>query len=102
MTFAKAVLGGDRPGNPEVAVDVLTNLCNQMVALHLYVLWYDTRILLEGRRDPKVVLPRTTAWDTTSRKIPETLNLHNACRSSTHKCYLRQGERTANRSRYRI
>lgn len=33
MKFAKAVLDGDRPSIPEVAIDVLKNLCNQMVAL---------------------------------------------------------------------
>lgn len=59
VKFAKAVLNGDRPSIPEVAIDVLTNLCNQMVALHLRILWYDKRILLEGRRDPKVMLLRT-------------------------------------------
>ncbi|MEO1538264.1 MAG: IS110 family transposase [Pseudomonadota bacterium] len=59
VKFAKAVLDGDRPSIPEVAIDVLTNLCNQMVALHLRILWYDKRILLEGRRDPKVMLLRT-------------------------------------------
>ncbi|MEP6020934.1 MAG: IS110 family transposase [Paracoccaceae bacterium] len=59
VKFAKAVLDGDRPSIPEVAVEVLANLCNQMVALHLRILWYDKRILLEGRRDPKVMLLRT-------------------------------------------
>ena len=59
VKFAKAVLDGDRPSIPEVSVDALTNLCNQMVALHLRVLWYDKRILLEGRRDPQVMLLRT-------------------------------------------
>ncbi|MEP3637266.1 MAG: IS110 family transposase, partial [Paracoccaceae bacterium] len=59
VKFAKAVLDGDRPSIPEVAVEVLANLCNQMVAPHLRILWYDKRILLEGRRDPKVMLLRT-------------------------------------------
>ena len=59
VKFAKAVLDGDRPSIPEVAIDVLTNLCNQMVALHLRILWYDKRILLEGRRNPQVMLLRT-------------------------------------------
>lgn len=59
VKFAKAVLDGDRPSIPEVAIEVLTNLCNQMVALHLRILWYDKRILLEGRRDPRVMLLRT-------------------------------------------
>ncbi|WP_367181565.1 transposase, partial [uncultured Ruegeria sp.] len=30
-----------------------------MVALHLRILWYDKRILLEGRRTPQVMLLRT-------------------------------------------
>lgn len=59
VKFAKAVLDGERPSIPEVAIDVLTNLCNQMVALHLRILWYDKRILLEGRRDRQVMLLRT-------------------------------------------
>lgn len=59
VKFAKAVLDGDRPSIPEVAIEVLTNLCNQMVALHLRILWYDKRILLEGRRDRQVMLLRT-------------------------------------------
>lgn len=59
VKFAKAVLDGDRPSIPGVAIEVLTNLCNQMVALHLRILWYDKRILLEGRRNPQVMLLRT-------------------------------------------
>lgn len=59
VKFAKAVLDGDLPSIPNVAIDVLTNLCNQMVALHLRILWYDKRILLEGRRDRRVMLLRT-------------------------------------------
>lgn len=59
MKFAKAVLDGDRPGIPEVAVDVLTNLSNQLVALHFRVLWYEKRMQLEARRDPRVMLLRT-------------------------------------------
>lgn len=59
VKFAKAILDGDRPNIPEVAVDVLVNLSNQMVALHLRILWYEKRMLLEARRDPRVMLLRT-------------------------------------------
>lgn len=59
VKFAKAVLDGDLPSIPKVAIEVLMNLCNQMVALHLRILWYDKRILLEGRRDRQVMLLRT-------------------------------------------
>ena len=59
VKFAKAILDGDRPNIPEVAVDVLVNLSNQMVALHLRILWYEKRMQLEARRDPRVMLLRT-------------------------------------------
>ena len=59
VTFARAVLDGDLLSIPDVAIDVLKNLCNQIVALHLRILWYDKRILLEGRRDRQVMLLRT-------------------------------------------
>lgn len=59
IKFAKAVLDGDQPNIPEVAVDVLVNLSNQMVALHLRILWYEKRMQLEARKDPRVMLLRT-------------------------------------------
>ncbi|SMC14779.1 IS110 family transposase [Roseovarius aestuarii] len=59
VKFARAVLDGERPNIPEVAVDVLANLSNQMVALHLRILWYDKRLQLEARQDPRVMLLRT-------------------------------------------
>jgi transposase len=62
VRFAKAVLDGDRPSIPEVAIDVLTNLSNQMVALHLRILWYDKRILLEGRRSPPGHAAANNSW----------------------------------------
>ena len=59
VKFAKAVLDGDRPKIPDVAVDVLVNLSNQMVALHLRISWYEKRMRLEARKDPRVMLLRT-------------------------------------------
>ena len=59
IKFAKAVLDGDRPNIPEVAVDVLVNLSNQIVALHLRILWYEKRMQLEARKDPRIMLLRT-------------------------------------------
>ena len=59
VKFANAVLDGDRPKIPEVAIDVLVNLSNQMVALHLRILWYEKRMRLEARKDPRVMLLRT-------------------------------------------
>lgn len=59
IKFAKAVLDGDQPNIPEVAVDVLVNLSNQIVALHLRILWYEKRMQREARKDPRVMLLRT-------------------------------------------
>ena len=59
IKFAKGVLDGDKPGIPEVAVDVLSNLSNQLVALHLRVRWYEMRLQLQARQDPRVMLLRT-------------------------------------------
>jgi len=59
IKFAKAVLDGDQPNIPNVAVDVLGNLSNQIVALHQRILWYEKRMQLEARNDPRVMLLRT-------------------------------------------
>ena len=59
IKFAKNVLDGDKPGIPEVAIDVLSNLSNQLVALHLRVRWYEMRMQLQARQDPRVMLLRT-------------------------------------------
>jgi transposase len=59
IKFAKTVLDDVQPNIPEVAVDVLVNLSNQMVALHLRILWYEKRMHLEARKDPRVMLLRT-------------------------------------------
>jgi transposase len=59
IKFAKNVLDGDKPGIPEVAIDVLSNLSHQLVALHLRVRWYDMRMRLQAKQDPRVMLLRT-------------------------------------------
>ena len=59
IKFAKAVLDGDQPNIPKVAVDVLGNLSNQIVALHQRIIWYEKRMQLEARNDPRVMLLRT-------------------------------------------
>ena len=59
VKFAKGVLDGDRPTIPEVAVDVLANLSNQLVALHLRVRWYEMRMRLQAKQDSRVALLRT-------------------------------------------
>lgn len=59
ISFAKDVVDGDRPDLPEVAQDVIANLSNQLVALHLRVRWYELRMRLEARQDPRVVMLQT-------------------------------------------
>jgi transposase len=59
LRFAKGVLEGNLPSIPAVAVDVLTNLSNQLVAQHLRVRWYEMRMRLQARQDPRVTLLRT-------------------------------------------
>ena len=59
IKFAKNVLDGDKPGIPEVAIDVLDNLSNQLVALHLRVRRYEMRIRLQAKQDLRVTLLRS-------------------------------------------
>ncbi len=59
IKFAKGVLDGDKPGIPDVAIDVLANLSNQLVGLHLRVRWYEMRMRLQAKQDPRVMLLRT-------------------------------------------
>lgn len=59
ISFAKDVVDGDHPDLPEVAQDVIANLSNQLVALHLRVRWYELRMRLEARQDPRVVMLQT-------------------------------------------
>jgi transposase len=47
------------PNIPVVAVDVLTNLGNQLIALHLRVRWYEMRMRLQAKQDARVMLLRT-------------------------------------------
>lgn len=58
IKFAKGVLQGNKPGIPEVAIDVLSNLSNQLVSLHLRVRWYEMRMHIQARQDPRVMLLR--------------------------------------------
>lgn len=58
IKFAKGVLDGDKPGIPDVAIDVLANLSNQYVALHFRVRWYEMRMQLQAKQDARVRLLR--------------------------------------------
>ena len=59
VKYAKGVLDGEKPGLPEVAIDVLKNLSHQLVALHLRFRWYEMRMRLHSKLDKRVMLLRT-------------------------------------------
>lgn len=59
VKFARGVLEGELPSILEVAVHVLANLSNQLVALHLRIRWYEMRMRLQAKQDPRVMLLRT-------------------------------------------
>lgn len=59
VKFANGVLDGDVPNIPAVAVDVLADLSNQLIALHLRVRCYEVRMRLQAKQDARVMLLRT-------------------------------------------
>ena len=59
IKFAKGILDDEKPSIPEIAIDVLSNLSNQLVALHLRARWYEMCRLLQAKQDPRVMLLRS-------------------------------------------
>lgn len=59
LRFADEALGGAVPDLPEVARDVVLNLCHQLAALHRRIRWYEARMELEARKDPRIMLLRS-------------------------------------------
>ncbi len=53
VKFAKTIPDGKKSVIPEVAVDVLANLSNQILDLHLRIHRYDKRLRLEAQKDPR-------------------------------------------------
>ena len=59
ISFAQGVLAGAELELPEIAQDVAHNLCGQLGVLHAQVRWYEVRLRLESKRDPRVKLLQT-------------------------------------------
>jgi transposase len=59
IAFARGVIDGLLPDLPEVAQDVIANLSQQLVALDMRVRWYELRMRVEAKKDPRVSLLRT-------------------------------------------
>ena len=59
LSFAQGVLAGAELELPEIAQDVVHNLCGQLDVLHGQVRWYDVRLRFEAKRDTRVKLLQT-------------------------------------------
>ena len=59
IAFAKHCLEGVEQGLPDLAQDIVTNLCHQLVALHRRVLWYGRQLNRAAAKDERVSRLRT-------------------------------------------
>jgi len=59
ISFAQDMLAGAELELPEIAQDVVHNLCGQLSVLHGQVRWYEVRLRLEAKRDTRVKLLQT-------------------------------------------
>ncbi len=59
ISFAQGVLSGAELVLPEIAQDVVHNLCGQLDVLQGQVRWYEISLRLEAKRDPRVSLLQT-------------------------------------------
>ena len=57
--FSQGVLAGTKLELPEIAHDVVHNLCGQLNVLHRQMRWYETRLRIEAKREPRVKLLQT-------------------------------------------
>lgn len=57
--FARQSLAGVEQDPPDLAKNVVTNLCHQLVALHRRVLWYGRQLNRTASRDARVARLRT-------------------------------------------
>jgi transposase len=59
ISFSQGVLAGIQLELPEIAQDVVHNLFGQLDVLHRQMHWYETRLRLEAKRDPRIKLLQT-------------------------------------------
>ena len=59
ISFSQGVLAGAELELPEIAQDVLHNLCGQLSVLHGQVRWYEVRLRLEAKSDTRVKILQT-------------------------------------------
>ena len=59
IRFAKSVIEGHSPELPQAANDVVTDLSEQLLALHLRVNWYGRRMTAAAKSEPRIALLQT-------------------------------------------
>ena len=59
ISFSQGVLAGIQLELPEIAQDVVHSLFGQLDVLHRQMHWYETRLRLEAKRDPRIKLLQT-------------------------------------------
>ncbi len=59
IQFAKRVTGGHSPELPQAARDVILDLSEQLLALHLRVNWYGRRMTAAAKLEPRIALLQT-------------------------------------------
>jgi transposase len=57
--FAEDILAGEVLDLPEIANEVIHNLCEHLMALHARIRWYEERLKLVAKEDARVRLLRT-------------------------------------------
>jgi transposase len=57
--FAEDILAGEVLDLPEIANEVIHNLCEHLMALHVRIRWYEDRLKLVAKEDARVRLLRT-------------------------------------------
>lgn len=57
--FAEGIFAGELLDLPEVANEVIHNLCEHLMALHARIRWYEDRLKLVAKEDARVRLLRT-------------------------------------------
>lgn len=57
--FAEDILMGEVLDLPEIANEVIHNLCEHLMALHTRIRWYEYRLKLVAKEDARVRLLRT-------------------------------------------
>jgi transposase len=57
--FAEDILTGDVLDLPDIANEVIHNLCEHLMAFHTRIRWYEDRLKLVAKEDTRVRLLRT-------------------------------------------